>query len=60
MILKFIGLQKIIDQLFDDNWTAIWPLENLQKRSETHARHLSKNHLISIADNRQHHSLGTG
>ena len=34
MILKLIGLQKIIDQLFDDNWVAVWPLDKLQKTEE--------------------------
>ena len=60
MILKLIGLKKIIDQLFDDNWTAVWPLDNPQKRSDSHARHLSKSHLVSFADNRRHRSVGPG
>jgi hypothetical protein len=61
MILKLIGLQKTIDQLFDDNWAAVWPLDALQKnRRNSHAQHLSKNHLLSRTDDRQHRPVGPG
>ena len=29
MILDLIDLQRIIDQLFDDGWVAVWLLDDL-------------------------------
>ncbi len=33
MVLELLGLQKIIDRLiarlFDDNWVAVWPFDDL-------------------------------
>lgn len=29
MILRLIDLQRVIDQFFDDDWVAVWLLDDL-------------------------------